>query len=121
MRINKKFFLIISLLLITAYIPFIKINLPILNNIKPESKLVRISATYTSLVEINATDPTRNWAVAKSAGICTGEGTAGDPYVIKDHIFSISSGRGLIIENSRVYFRIENCSFYNTAMDTTIF
>ena len=56
-----------------------------------------------------------NWSVAKAAGICTGEGTASDPYVIKDlEIDGGGTGSCILIENSNVFFRIENCTVYNS-------
>jgi len=56
-----------------------------------------------------------NWGEAKNAGICTGEGTYSNPYVIEDLvIFGGSSGSCILIENSSVYFRIENCTVYNS-------
>ena len=55
------------------------------------------------------------WASAKTAGICTGDGTYSDPYVIEDlEIDAESSGSCIVIENSDVYFRIENCTFYDS-------
>lgn len=60
-----------------------------------------------------------NWTAAKSAGICTGNGTYSDPYVIED--FEIDGGGSescIWIENSDVYFRIENCSLYNSGGST---
>ncbi|GAH41015.1 unnamed protein product, partial [marine sediment metagenome] len=56
-----------------------------------------------------------NWAAAKTAGICTGEGTASDPYVIKDlEIDGGGTGSCILIGNSTVFFRIENCTVYNS-------
>ena len=51
------------------------------------------------------------WVAFKNAGNCTGEGTYSDPYVIEDlEINGGGSDFGIWIENSSVYFRIENCS-----------
>ncbi len=56
-----------------------------------------------------------NWTEAKDAGICTGNGTCSNPYVIKDLVINGGgSGSCILIENSDVYFRIENCSSYNS-------
>ena len=56
-----------------------------------------------------------NWTAAKSAGICTGNGTYSEPYVIEDLVIDAGdSGSCIKIENSNVYFKIENCSFYNS-------
>lgn len=54
------------------------------------------------------------WAAFKAAGDCTGNGTYSDPYVIEDlEIDGEGSGSCIFIENSNVYFRIENCTLYN--------
>jgi len=56
-----------------------------------------------------------NWTDAKAAGICTGSGNYTHPYIIEDLIIdSGGSGSGIRIENSDFYFRIENCTLYNS-------
>lgn len=56
-----------------------------------------------------------NWSVAKAVGICTGNGTYSEPYVIEDLvIFGKDSGNCILIENSKAYFIIDNCTLYNT-------
>ena len=54
------------------------------------------------------------WIDFRNAGNCTGSGTDIDPYVIEDLIID---GQGsepcILIGNSDVYFRIENCSLFN--------
>ncbi|MFW9878076.1 MAG: NosD domain-containing protein [Candidatus Thorarchaeota archaeon] len=55
-----------------------------------------------------------NWSDAKTALICTGSGTYGDPYVIE--YYDIEGQRvetGIFIENTSEYFKIENCSFFS--------
>ncbi len=53
------------------------------------------------------------WVAAKNAGICKGEGTFSDPYVIEDlEIKAMTYGSCIFIENSNVHFRIENCFVY---------
>jgi len=56
-----------------------------------------------------------NWSAAKDAGICIGNGTYSEPYVIEDLIID-GGGRGscILIENSDMYFKIENCTSYNS-------
>jgi parallel beta-helix repeat protein len=55
-----------------------------------------------------------NWSAAKIAGICTGSGAYSDPYIIEDlTIDSGERGFGILIENSEVYFKIENCHVYD--------
>ena len=56
-----------------------------------------------------------NWSDAKIAGICTGSGTYPDPYIIEDLVIdSGGPGTGIMIENSNIFFKIENCTLYNT-------
>jgi parallel beta-helix repeat protein len=59
-----------------------------------------------------------NWTVAKIAGICNGSGSWSDPYVIKDLIINGGNSSNCIkIQNSSVYFRIENCTLFNAGSD----
>ena len=54
------------------------------------------------------------WIDAKVEGIVTGVGTYSDPFVIEDLIIDAGgSGSGILIENSFIYVRIENCTIYN--------
>ncbi|MBY9008495.1 MAG: hypothetical protein KGD74_01355 [Candidatus Lokiarchaeota archaeon] len=74
-----------------------------------DNKMLNTS-TISGKIYIN-----NNWTDAKAAGICTGEGTASDPYVIKDlEINGGGTGSCILIENSSVFFRIENCTVYNS-------
>ncbi len=60
-----------------------------------------------------------NWTAAKSAGICTGNGTYSEPYVIEDLVIDGGgSGSCILIENSNVYFKIENCTVFNSGSGT---
>jgi len=60
-----------------------------------------------------------NWTAAKSVGIVTGSGTYSDPYIIEDLVIDAGgSGSGILIENSDVYFKIENCTVYNSGLNT---
>ncbi|MFX0188528.1 MAG: right-handed parallel beta-helix repeat-containing protein, partial [Candidatus Hodarchaeota archaeon] len=58
------------------------------------------------------------WDWSKTAKLkvwCSGSGTEEDPYVIQDLIINGGgSGSCILIENSNVYFRIENCVIYNS-------
>ncbi|MFX0037564.1 MAG: NosD domain-containing protein [Candidatus Hermodarchaeota archaeon] len=55
------------------------------------------------------------WLNFKNAGRCTGNGSSSDPYVIEDLVINASgSGSCIIIEYSDVYFRIENCTLFNS-------
>ena len=56
-----------------------------------------------------------NWTAAKSAGICTGNGIYSDPYIIEDLVIDAGGlGNGIWIENSNVYFKIKDCTVYNS-------
>ncbi len=59
------------------------------------------------------------WVDFKNAGNCIGTGISSDPYIIEDLIIdSGGPGSSIVIENSNVYFKIENCTIYNSG--TTI-
>ena len=66
-------------------------------------------------IHIDDDNPSINWTVAKKAGLCTGNGTYFDPYIIEDlEIDGEDSGSCIWIDNSEVYFRIENCTLFNS-------
>ena len=76
-----------------------------------DSECLKFSAV-SGKIDINGNS---GWANAKTAGICTGNGTYSAPYIIEDLIIDGGgSGSCILIENSNVYFRIENCSVYNS-------
>ena len=57
-----------------------------------------------------------NWTAIKAMGICTGNGTYFEPYLIENlEIDAKNSGSCIIIENSNLYFRIVNCTLSNSA------
>jgi len=54
------------------------------------------------------------WEDFKNDGNCTGNGTYSEPYVIEDLVINGGgSGSCILIEDSNVYFTIENCIVYN--------
>ncbi len=54
------------------------------------------------------------WLDFRNDGKCTGEGTYSEPYLIKDLVINGgSSGSCIWIENSDVFFKIENCTVFN--------
>ena len=58
------------------------------------------------------------WAAFKNAGNCTGSGTYSDPYVIENLVIDIGGpGNNIEIEDSNVYFKIENCTIYNSGVN----
>lgn len=77
----------------------------------------------TSLGELNSSASSRtifingssDWVDFKNAGNCTGQGTYSDPYIIKDLVINgLFSETCIWIENSNDYFKIENCTGYNS-------
>lgn len=74
----------------------------------PEINNLNLSATS---IRIHIKD---NWTDFKSVGICIGEGTNSDPYIIEDLIID-GGGNGycILIENSTVNFIIKNCTISN--------
>jgi parallel beta-helix repeat protein len=53
------------------------------------------------------------WSDAKTAGICTGSGTHSDPYIIENlEIDAENNGSCIVIEDSNVYFKIQNCTLF---------
>ena len=62
-------------------------------------------------------DGNSGWTAFEAAENCTGNGTISEPYVIEDlEIDGEGSGSCIFIENSDVYFRIENCTLYNAGV-----
>ena len=56
-----------------------------------------------------------NWTAAKSAGICTGNGTFSQPYLIENLVIDGgSTGSCIWIENTDAYFEIKNCTLRNS-------
>jgi len=55
------------------------------------------------------------WIDFKNAGNCTGSGNYSNPYIIKDLVIDGgNSGSCILIENSDVYFTIQNCTLFNS-------
>jgi parallel beta-helix repeat protein len=76
------------------------------------------TSAVSGKIHIDDDNPSINWTVAKNDGICTGNGTYSDPYIIEDlEIDGEGSGSCIWIDNSEVYFRIENCTLFNSGED----
>jgi len=59
-----------------------------------------------------------NWTETKTAGICTGDGTKSNPYTFKNLIIDAGGiGNAIYIENTTEYFKIENCTLFNSGGD----
>jgi parallel beta-helix repeat protein len=67
-------------------------------------------------VLIDDIDPARNWSyTALTYDWCTGKGEVNDPYLIENiTINGENSGSCIEIRNSNVYFRIEDCTLFNS-------
>ena len=105
-----KFKKIILALLIGIFLVGISSNFIDNNNVNNLVNTPKTSDLHTSQIEINDIS-TNNWSWAKTQGYCTGVGTEGDPYIIKDDTFSVG---GLVISNSIKFFEIINCTFENS-------
>ena len=59
-----------------------------------------------------------NWAWAKTRTWCSGSGTFTNPYIIKDLVINgLNSSSCITINNSKnVYFKIENCTTFNSSI-----
>jgi len=57
----------------------------------------------------------RDWFWTSTRAWCYGSGTESDPYIIENlSIYGYEYGSCLLIENSDVYFKVYNCSLYNS-------
>ena len=115
---KSKVILIILVILITLSV-MISINLSLItsnNNGNNFDESPKIQGLSGKIHIINNS----GWVDFKNAGNCTGNGTYSDPYIIEDlEIDGEGSGYCIFIENSDVYFRIENCTLYNSAGSPT--
>ncbi|MFW9827736.1 MAG: NosD domain-containing protein [Candidatus Thorarchaeota archaeon] len=76
-------------------------------DIPPNNEKLKIAAISAPIY----IDGDAGWYAFKLDGNCTGEGTYFNPYVIEDLIIHAGYGEHCIsIENSNVFFRIENCT-----------
>ncbi|MFX1476984.1 MAG: NosD domain-containing protein [Promethearchaeota archaeon] len=121
MKLNRKINMLILIILGIFFVLslLVPINLSLItgnsnkslnynDNFTLDNKNMEISAVSGKIHIDN------NWTKVEAAGICTGNGTYSDPYVIEDLVIDGGgSGSCILIENSDVYFRIENCSAYN--------
>ncbi len=127
MKLNAKRF-IFCFLLLSLFIFPIYFSMSMISNHRSEefsrNNSPQISTIYTDPISIDDLPGSlTNWSWAKDQGYCTGSGTSGSPYVIKNHIFNTSafSTTPLVIENSRKYFEIENCLYIGHSSYAGIF
>ncbi len=123
MRKFGEFKIIILLILgfLFAFLPLFATNLNLKNSdfsdiISIDNENLKTSA-LSAPIYINDNNPSANWSVAEGLGLCTGSGNYTHPYVIEDLVIDGGgSGSCILIENSNVYFRIENCTLYNAGI-----
>ena len=119
---NAKIIILLTVVLLFALLPIITINLSfITGNINKSSDYCNGSNLDTKNLNLSAVSGkihiinNSGWVDFRNAGNCTGNGTFSDPYVIEDLVIDGGgSGSCILIENSTVYFRIENCTVYNS-------
>lgn len=114
--INKKilFLVALSVVCFLSMMPF-QVFISTTNYISNENA----SDNLKTSVNIGRIHINKNWSDTKIAGICTGDGTETNPYVIQDYVINGSGiGSCILIENTTDYFRIENCSVFNWGVDT---
>ncbi len=121
---KSKIIILIALGILFALSPIIATNLSFItgnsnkraeysNDINLDNKNLKISAVSEKIHIINNS----GWVAFKNDGNCTGEGTYSDPYIIEDLVIDGGgSGSCIWIENSSVYFRIENCSVFHSGV-----
>jgi parallel beta-helix repeat protein len=111
MYLNLKRKLVVSVLIGFFILILILANVP--NDTNLLSKFQDMSAK-TSVIS-NKIRVNDNWTATRTAGICTGEGTSSNPYVIEDlEINAQTVGSCIIIENSTEHFIIRNCTLINS-------
>ncbi len=114
MNSNRKTKLIILLGFLFTFLPIITTNVNLKNSefidgINLDNENLKISS-LSGKIHID-----NNWTAAKAAGICVGSGTYSEPYIIRDLIIDgDNSASCILIENSEVFFEIENCSVFNS-------
>ncbi len=122
MRLSRKTkpLILIILGIIFAFSPISATNLSCISekkhtilDFKNKNPLIKDNLKFSAIIGKIHID--NNWTDAKSAGICTGNGTYSEPYIIEDLVIDGgSSGSCIRIENSNAFFRIENCTLYNS-------
>jgi len=127
-KTKSKIIIISALGILFALSPIITVNLSFIagnnnksskynDDINLDKENLKLSKISERIHIINNS----GWVAFENAGNCTGEGTYSEPYVIEDLVIDTNNtGSGILIENSTVYFRIENCTLYNSREYTGI-
>jgi len=87
-----------------------------LNFKENEPELNRAGYWEIGPIEIDDNDPSKNWLItAATYDWCSGNGTWNNPFMIENvTINGASSSSCIEIRDSIVYFKIENCTLYNS-------
>ena len=119
---KSKIIILITLGILFAFSPIFSKSLKLNSRISEKSMEycddINLDNEYLKISKISEKiHIDNNWTVAKSVGLCTGYGTYSEPYVIEDLVIDGGgSGTCILIENSDVYFKIENCTVYNSGL-----
>jgi len=118
-KMSKKTFIILCLLIfLFLNYSFALITVNFKNKMVIQKELSLKSSGYWVLGSIiidNSGGGDYTWSEAAAEDWCSGSGTWNDPFVIENVTINANFiGRALLIRYSDVYFRIENCHFYNT-------
>ncbi|MHA1320894.1 MAG: right-handed parallel beta-helix repeat-containing protein [Promethearchaeota archaeon] len=106
---KTRIIILITLGILFVLLPMITINLSFITGSSDKS------SEYSDVINLDKENIDNNWTAAKAAVICTGNGTYSEPYVIEDLVIDANNtGSGILIENSDVYFKIENCTLLNS-------
>ncbi|MFX1464254.1 MAG: right-handed parallel beta-helix repeat-containing protein, partial [Promethearchaeota archaeon] len=118
---NKKLIFLFSLFVFLVLIFAVGNNLGMMddrNNVIQQSfevKSASVVAPFTIDNDVSNGAGDYTWVEAILEPWCSGSGTELDPYVIEDLIIDGGgSGNGIAIRDSNVFFRIENCTVYNS-------
>ncbi|MFW9828986.1 MAG: nitrous oxide reductase family maturation protein NosD [Candidatus Thorarchaeota archaeon] len=117
LRDNKKLIIIIIIEII--------FSISVFNKSSSISTIRKVNINFNNEFLINSKITKRihiinnsGWIDFRNAGNCTGSGTYTDPYVIEDLVIDGECLESCIwIENSNVYFKIENCTVYNSSLE----
>ena len=118
---KTRIIILITLGILFALLPILTANLSFITDTSKKSSEYRDDTTLvTENLKLSAVSGRihidNNWTAAKSVGVCTGNGTYSERYVIEDLVIDGGgSGSCILIENSDVHFKIKNCTVYNSA------
>lgn len=111
MKLTQKNTIVLGIFFVLFTFFTINLYLPI-SNINSISREDNLQNSGISAVLMNGNS---DWIDFKNMGYCTGNGTYSDPYILKNSIINGGAGPNCVhIENTDVYFIIENCTLYHS-------